>query len=81
MNKTAARQVSDLLTSIGQQLVASIEVVNSSAEADEAAAYRRFVAELVAGMHGVILRPLYAEHPELVPEELAEHRRQRTKST
>ena len=67
---TIAKAVSDLMLDISGKLNQSIADVMSSCPDDEAFAYRRAVANVMAQILLDVLNPLYSAHPEIKPPEL-----------
>jgi hypothetical protein len=70
MTKTTAKTVSDLMLSIGASLDESLRAVQATESDAEFKKYRDSVSKLLTTMLLEIMNPLYAEHPDLKPQEL-----------
>lgn len=70
MTKTTAKAVSELMLSIGASLDESISTVQASESDSEFRKYRDSVSKIMTTMLLEIMNPLYAEHPDLKPQEL-----------
>jgi hypothetical protein len=66
-SSSTAKQVSELMLGIYNQLEGSLEMVKSSASSEEYAAYQRSVGKVVCRVIFDVLEPLYAQHPALKP--------------
>lgn len=71
MNRPTAETVSSLMLRIAAELNASVEIVQSGSSEEEFNRYRRAIGVMMGEMLLEIMNPLYAEHPDLKPNELA----------
>jgi hypothetical protein len=70
MNKAVAEQTSLLLLKVTAQLDAQLAKLQSQCSDDEFQQYRRGFGYVLGYMLTEIMNPIYAEHPELKPEQL-----------
>jgi hypothetical protein len=70
MNISTAKEVSDLMVSMGERLNASVRLVQATEDEAEFRRYRDAVSKIMTTMLLEIMNPLYAEHPDLKPPEL-----------
>ena len=70
VKKDTARQVSDLMVSMGASLDKSLSMVKGAEPDDEFRRYRESVSKILTTMLLEIMNPLYVEHPDLKPEQL-----------
>jgi hypothetical protein len=70
MQKDAAKFVCDLMLECGRKLDQSLVQVKDACSTEEYETYRRTVGALMGTMFLDVMRPIYAEHPELEPEDL-----------
>ena len=62
-----ARQISDLMMDIFTRVHQSVEMVQQTCSADEAARYRKATAKVVGAVVMDVLEPLYEKNPSLKP--------------
>jgi hypothetical protein len=74
-DESAAREVSELVLSIGAQLDHSIELIASRCTPGEYDAYRQSVGRIMGEILVGVLNPVYKQHPKLKPPRLDELRR------
>ena len=68
MTKATAQAVGDLLRAAARELDESVRVVQNAAPS-ELEAYRQTVGRIMDAIYLDVLAPLYAQYPELDPEE------------
>ena len=66
-SRNAAKQISESILSINDQLDDSIRKIQNDASQDELKAYKRGVGYVLYEIFEKILNPLYARHPDLKP--------------
>lgn len=70
VTKQTAHDVSELMLSLGASLDRSVSKVKESESEADFRKYREAVSKLMTTMLLEIMNPLYAEHPELKPDQL-----------
>ena len=70
MTKNTAKQISDLMVSMGAQLNESIRAVQQSEDETDFKRYREVASKLMTTMLLEIMNPLYVEHPDLKQPEM-----------
>jgi hypothetical protein len=70
MNKALAEQTSLLLLSVGAKLDAQLAELKDQCSDEEFQRYRRGFGYVLGYMFTEIMTPIYAEHPDLKPEQL-----------
>jgi hypothetical protein len=70
MTNTTAKAISELMLSMGAGLNESLRMVQSNEPDLEFKQYRESVSKLLTIMLMEIMNPLYAEHPDLKPQQL-----------
>ncbi len=70
MNKTVAEETSLLLLKVSAELDAHLAKLRSQCSDEEFQRYRRGFGSVLGHMLTEIMNPIYAEHPDLKPEQL-----------
>jgi hypothetical protein len=70
VTRETARQISDLMVSVGASLDKSLSMVKDTESEAAFKKYRETVSKLLTTMLLEIMNPIYAEHPDLKPEQL-----------
>lgn len=70
MKKAIAQSIVDLVFDYGGKLNDSMLLVRESATEQEFGDYRRAVGNVLASAFENILDPIFAEHPDLKPDQL-----------
>lgn len=70
MTKETARQVSELMVSMGAEFDRSLGLVKEAESEADFRRYRETISKIMTIMLLEIMNPLYVEHPELKPEHL-----------
>ena len=70
MKKDIANQINNLMLEYSAKLTDSLRLVHENCTDKEYATYRAVVAKLMGDMLLDVMNPIYAEHPELKPEQL-----------
>lgn len=70
MKKKVARSIVELVFEYGGKLNDSMLLVRESAAEEEFSRYRRAVGNVLASTFENILDPIFAEHPDLKPDQL-----------
>jgi len=66
-NPGAAKQISDLMIELKDQMLDSLSAVKESCSAEEYGAYHAAVGKVVSSILHNVLEPLYSANPELKP--------------
>ena len=69
-NKKIAKEVSDLMLSIGDKLDGSVALVKEECDQEDFKKYRLAVGKVLGEMLLEIMNPIYDEHPDIKPVEL-----------
>ena len=70
MDKATALRVSETAQEALGQLDLSIHAVQAASAQPEFETFRTVVGKIMGAIVVEVLQPLYAEHPDIVPEEL-----------
>lgn len=70
MTKETARQVSDLMVSMGAGLDRSLGLMKEAESEADFKRYRESISKIMTVMLLEIMNPLYGEHPDLKPDQL-----------
>ena len=70
MTREKAIAVVAIARSVGDRLVQSIAEVRASESTEVQAMYAKAVGRILGSIADNLMEPLFAEHPEIVPEEL-----------
>lgn len=70
-NRDVAKEISNLMLDFGAKLDASVILVQQKCGPEEFERYKKVIALIMAEMLLEVMNPLYAEHPDLKPKELA----------
>jgi len=70
MEYGVAKEVNDIMFSISGQLNQSVAFFQTRMKDEEFIKYRRAIGAIMATMWEEIMCPLYAEHPNLKPQEI-----------
>lgn len=70
MKKEIASQINKLMLDYSAKLSESLRLVKENCSEDEYVKYRETVAKLMGDMLLDVMNPIYAEHPELKPDQL-----------
>ena len=71
MKKEAAIKVNEMLLECYFKLHDTIDIVRESSDAEERSAYCQGIGKVLGYLLLDVLDPIYAEHPELRPEQIA----------
>lgn len=67
-----AKKITETLLDVSGRIDASVALVQSRCSEAELEAYRRAAGEVLAEIWDVLLKPIFAAHPQLAPRELRE---------
>lgn len=70
MKKEIASELNNLMLAFSARLTESLRLVRENCTDDEYVTYRAVVAKLMGDMLLDVMNPIYAEHPDLKPEQL-----------
>lgn len=70
VTQKTARQVSELMVSMGADLDRSMSLVKETESDADFKRYRESISKIMTVMLLEIMNPLYVEHPDLKPEQL-----------
>ena len=70
MTRDIASQINKLMLEFSAKLTESLRTVHENCTDKEYIAYRAVVAKLMGDMLLDVMTPIYAEHPDLKPEQL-----------
>lgn len=70
MEKVVASKINELMLEYSAKLTESLRLVHETCTDKEYVAYRAVVAKLLGDMLLDVMNPIYAEHPDLKPEQL-----------
>jgi hypothetical protein len=70
MTRETARQVHERVMAAAREIDESLVVLQGDVDAEELRAYKRAAGRLLDGLMEEFLKPIYREHPELIPPEL-----------
>jgi hypothetical protein len=70
-NKAFAKEVTDLLLQYSDRLDGSVAHAKDVCSQAEFEAYRRAVGEVMGAIWDQVLGPIFKEHPDLKPKEVA----------
>jgi len=70
MNRSTAQQIEAIMRDVSSRINQSIQLVMDSSSHDEFQNYRRSAGKIMGEIYLDILKPLYAEYPDLVPPEM-----------
>ena len=69
-DKEVAKEVNQLMLDVGAKLNKSVALAKERCSESEFKAYRLAVGKILGEMLMEVMNPLYAEHPDLKPEEM-----------
>lgn len=72
--KDVAAEISQLMVDCGSKLNSSVGLVKARCSAEEFEVYRKAIGTLMADILLEVMNPLYAQHPDLRPDELEKRR-------